>query len=76
MFFSPMYVDCLFFFFFLSSNPEQDKAVKVADAARRRRRALAEAGGAPSPAKQSMKVVFKDGKLVVNDADLASKNFT
>lgn len=44
--------------------------MKAADAARRKRNALSEAGGAPPPPKQSMKVVFQDGKLVVNDADL------
>lgn len=48
----------------------QEKAAKAANAARNRKRALAEAGGAPPPPAQSMKVVFKDGKLVVNDADL------
>lgn len=45
--------------------------MKAADAARRRRKALSEVGGAPPPPPpKSMKVVFKDGKLVVNDADL------
>ncbi|CAN0207532.1 unnamed protein product, partial [Hapterophycus canaliculatus] len=44
--------------------------MRAADAARKKRKALSEAGGAPPPPPQSMKVVFKDGKLVVNDADL------
>lgn len=59
-----------FSFFFCSVC--QEKAAKAADAARKRRKALSEAGGAPPPPPRSMKVVFKDGKLVVNDADLVS----